>query len=586
MISRRVADNPLVALKDDLQLALRRIQLDLDAYREHPAEIAPLETMVDAIDQIRVPLAVLDHQQAVALLDGMRETAIALTSGELQSLDITVLQQAADQLMDYLEACVSPGNRRPDAELSKTAETLRRARRQSGLADTGHADQSAVEQPTTGSHAVMEVLKRLQQAVARLEQASDQPQSWAVLRDDLRILYWMLAERDWSRSAYAIGRLDRIVDALAAGAAESYGSLVSGVCAEILAQLSYGLESCGDDGLSSSVVLRRAEDHLAQLDTLLNMPALAETAIAAALVKPPSTPPTPITPIAAMPDLELNLPEWPEPASLTPKPEPDRQEATSTAWDESSTFDWPELNIQWPELEIAPLSAPRVEPVVSIAETAPEPVREPVAPMDRDEAAITTRLIPLIGLVDADPEFVEVFIEEARGELATIREQLILWRENLTDREALTTIRRAFHTLKGSGRMVGATVIGDFAWEFETLLNQVLEAARRLPTWWRRRWRGWLRWSARRCYGAENWRRCPRWSLRRGRSCRLRLRLNQSQNWRQNRHRSSCYILPWRLRQTSIRNLSRFFSKKRSVSWRSSKRNRRCGGKTWPIARR
>jgi chemosensory pili system protein ChpA (sensor histidine kinase/response regulator) len=65
---------------------------------------------------------------------------------------------------------------------------------------------------------------------------------------------------------------------------------------------------------------------------------------------------------------------------------------------------------------------------------------------------------------DIDPEFLEVFLEEAREELATIAEQQALWRENLADRQAMTTIRRAFHTLKGSGRVVGATVIGDFAW--------------------------------------------------------------------------------------------------------------------------
>ena len=217
---------------------------------------------------------------------------------------------------------------------------------------------------------------------------------------------------------------------------------------------------------------------MAQLDTLLNMPALTETAISVTLAKPPSTAPTPI---ATIPDLELNLSEWPEPASLAPKPESERRESLPAAWDETSAFDWPELNIQWPEPETTALAASGIAPAVLTAETAPEPeprrVQEPVVPVARDEMAITTRLIPLIGLVDADPEFVEVFIEEARGELITIREQVRLWRENLADREALTTIRRAFHTLKGSGRMVGATVIGDFAWEFEKLLNQVLEGS-------------------------------------------------------------------------------------------------------------
>ena len=87
------------------------------------------------------------------------------------------------------------------------------------------------------------------------------------------------------------------------------------------------------------------------------------------------------------------------------------------------------------------------------------------------------RLATLIGLDEGDPEFIEVFLEEACGELSRIRDHLALWRADLANRDVLTIMRRAFHTLKGSGRMVGATLIGDFAWEFEELLNQVLSEA-------------------------------------------------------------------------------------------------------------
>ncbi|MGB7905010.1 MAG: Hpt domain-containing protein, partial [Steroidobacteraceae bacterium] len=39
---------------------------------------------------------------------------------------------------------------------------------------------------------------------------------------------------------------------------------------------------------------------------------------------------------------------------------------------------------------------------------------------------------------------------------------------------ALRDLRRAFHTLKGSGRMVGAQRIGEFSWSIESLLNRVI----------------------------------------------------------------------------------------------------------------
>ncbi|PIE83083.1 MAG: hypothetical protein CSA09_03150 [Candidatus Contendobacter odensis] len=83
-------------------------------------------------------------------------------------------------------------------------------------------------------------------------------------------------------------------------------------------------------------------------------------------------------------------------------------------------------------------------------------------------------LLTIIGLAEADPEFVKIFLEEAQGEIAVIQENAALWRENLEDSEVLATLRRSFHTLKGSGRTVGAQVIGDFAWDFEDLLNHVL----------------------------------------------------------------------------------------------------------------
>ncbi len=74
-----------------------------------------------------------------------------------------------------------------------------------------------------------------------------------------------------------------------------------------------------------------------------------------------------------------------------------------------------------------------------------------------------------------DPELLALFIEEAGEEIATIGRLYPLWAENPADRESLARVRRAFHTLKGSGRVVGARRIGDFAWSVENLLNRVID---------------------------------------------------------------------------------------------------------------
>ena len=65
----------------------------------------------------------------------------------------------------------------------------------------------------------------------------------------------------------------------------------------------------------------------------------------------------------------------------------------------------------------------------------------------------------------ADPELVELFIEEAARKLAKIT--AVLPGCGTRTRSSATrwsTVRRSFHTLKGSGRMVGARDLGEFAW--------------------------------------------------------------------------------------------------------------------------
>jgi chemosensory pili system protein ChpA (sensor histidine kinase/response regulator) len=73
-----------------------------------------------------------------------------------------------------------------------------------------------------------------------------------------------------------------------------------------------------------------------------------------------------------------------------------------------------------------------------------------------------------------DPELLELFIEEA-GELCEIMEaRLPEWQQDSSNQDALAEVRRQFHTLKGSGRMVGAELIGEFGWAIENLLNRLV----------------------------------------------------------------------------------------------------------------
>ncbi|WP_314261916.1 Hpt domain-containing protein, partial [Cardiobacterium hominis] len=74
-----------------------------------------------------------------------------------------------------------------------------------------------------------------------------------------------------------------------------------------------------------------------------------------------------------------------------------------------------------------------------------------------------------------DEEIREFFNEELGEIVATMNEVYPQWRENPDDAQRTTDIRRAFHTLKGSGRTVGYEALGEFAWQHEQLLNRVIE---------------------------------------------------------------------------------------------------------------
>ncbi|HSH29436.1 MAG TPA: Hpt domain-containing protein, partial [Thiohalobacter sp.] len=111
------------------------------------------------------------------------------------------------------------------------------------------------------------------------------------------------------------------------------------------------------------------------------------------------------------------------------------------------------------------------------AETAAGPAAaDQVPPAEAVPAPLAQELpYPVLEGGEIDDEILEIFIEEATEEVAAIGERLPRWLDNAEDREALSEIRRSFHTLKGSGRLVGAMLIGEFAWAFENMLNRLID---------------------------------------------------------------------------------------------------------------
>jgi len=75
----------------------------------------------------------------------------------------------------------------------------------------------------------------------------------------------------------------------------------------------------------------------------------------------------------------------------------------------------------------------------------------------------------------SDPDILEIYLEEAEEEALNVDRLQQDWLLHSEDENAIKNIRRAFHTIKGSGRLVGALKIAEFAWDYEHLLNQVID---------------------------------------------------------------------------------------------------------------
>ncbi|ENV34877.1 hybrid sensor histidine kinase/response regulator [Acinetobacter gerneri] len=89
------------------------------------------------------------------------------------------------------------------------------------------------------------------------------------------------------------------------------------------------------------------------------------------------------------------------------------------------------------------------------------------------------QLIESIALVEdcycqEDVEILDIFTDELQEILIDLESLLTAWQATKTDQTILKNIRRYFHTLKGSGRMIGAKSSAELAWTVEDLLNRVI----------------------------------------------------------------------------------------------------------------
>ena len=190
----------------------------------------------------------------------------------------------------------------------------------------------------------------------------------------------------------------------------------------------------------------------ADIDAILEPPAPAVRPEVAAPESTPAPSPEPAAPVAIAEQAAAPAPEsFAETAPATELPA-----AAEAAAEEAL----PDFEVEGFEAPVEPPPAPLPPPVET-----PAPSAEATRLVDASEE-------------DLDAELLGIFLEEANEVLGTINQHLPLVHAAPGDHEALVTLRRSFHTLKGSGRMVGLVDLGEAGWAVEQVLNGWLHETR------------------------------------------------------------------------------------------------------------
>ncbi|AMP03310.1 Hpt domain-containing protein [Collimonas pratensis] len=101
-----------------------------------------------------------------------------------------------------------------------------------------------------------------------------------------------------------------------------------------------------------------------------------------------------------------------------------------------------------------------------------------IVPLHAAEVAAPVAAVAAVTDEEADAELREIFLSEAEEVLTNARQALLQLHGAPHKQEPLTVLRRAFHTLKGSGRMIGLNAFGEAAWSIEQVLNLWLSESR------------------------------------------------------------------------------------------------------------
>ena len=418
--NRALLDTVAKAVREDLLRVKEGLDIFLRREDRSPQQLAP---QVETLHRVGDTLGMLGLESPARMIGDQRKVIADVIDGKCEAKPEIILDVASallyvdaslDEHIEFLGATNSSDDVLPSSEARKIMRTLMR---EAG-ANLGRVKEhitAFIE--SSWSHA----------------QLADVPKLLAEVSGALRIL-------NLERPAELVDGIDRYIgnELIADGKVPTVDDMDT--LADAMASVEYYLEIGRDSSASDNRILDAAQHSLEKLQ-YWPLPARRDPAEPAIAEKT----------TAAM-----------EPAAVTPAPIAPIGKGVPNA------VDIPVAAANDTEAAQAGYAMPGVGPGqwVDVEEEVLEPAEaDGAAPVDtafQDAAGI-------------DEEIREVFVEEVGEEIANINVNLPAWKANPDDLDTLKNVRRSFHTLKGSGRLVGAAALGEFSWKIENMLNRVLD---------------------------------------------------------------------------------------------------------------
>jgi chemosensory pili system protein ChpA (sensor histidine kinase/response regulator) len=417
--SAELMDTVAGAIKQDLA----RVKEALDAFvREQPDDFSSLGNMLEEFKRIADTLRVLGLGDLALRVQGQRDALAALIEGVTAGSADSLLETAAAllEVEDQLDEALAAQSLSAGGEKNQSVE--------------GQEFQKVVASVMRECISTLGEVTEVLGAIARDPAAPADGDHLVALMKSVAASLQIL-ERD--AAARVATRIARVLGESLQGGAEPPAESELDRLADALVGLEYYMETVGSG----------RPDPMSMLDNATTCLDLLDPGGTVGTEESPMPP-------ELMPDDALA-----ESASApTPEPSgsPERPEAS-----ESLETSKPQKPSQAPEVagqsSTADDSAARQGPEAS-AVSAPAAAAPGLAVRGDDGEPF-------------DPDLLELFLEEAGEQLEAVGDCLDAWMQESDSEESLTILRRAFHTLKGSGRMIGATVIGEVAWRVEHLCN-------------------------------------------------------------------------------------------------------------------